>query len=314
MSLDPFIKAHLLKTAKDPRVSMLDAATARAQRSSTRLERWPGATSCSARDLTIPMSWGDCKARYYQPEANTSDILPLLIYFHGGGFVICDVDTHDGPARSLSGGANVAVLSVDYRLAPEHVYPAAQNDAFESLLWAHESASDLGIDPSKVLLCGDSAGANLAIGAARRALSDNKIPALCGQLLFYPVTDAPDSGHGSYEEFSDGFGLTAKDMEWFWNHYLEADLAHSSEVAHLRANDLSGLPPTMTLTAACDVLRDEGEAFAMRLAQEGVQSTLKRCPDLNHNFLAFSQSVPIVGDIVNEACDWIRARVDTDCP
>lgn len=309
MSLSPYIKEYLEQTADAPRVAELDAVTAREGRSSSRLQRWPGAATCTATDLVIPMSWGKCKARLYRPESYDGEVLPLIIYFHGGGFVICDLDTHDGVARSLSGGSAAAVLSVDYRLAPEHVYPAAHDDAYDSWVWAHEAASELAIDPARVLLCGDSAGANLAIGVARRAQYEHHLPRLCGQVLFYPVTDAPDAGHDSYVEFSEGFGLTAKDMDWFWAHYHSGNGATSGTARQLNAADLAGLPSTIVFTAAYDVLRDEGEAFALRLGQEGVQCTLKRCQGLNHNFLSFAQSVPDAGAVVEQACDWVKGHM-----
>ncbi|WP_082747860.1 alpha/beta hydrolase, partial [Bradyrhizobium macuxiense] len=219
MTLDPFLQAYIRKKASEPRISGLDVAGARASKAGSRFQIWPGAGPVTVRDVDIPMDWGRCRARFYWPQGN--ETLPLVVFLHGGGFVVCDIETHDGFARGISGGAQVAVLSVDYRRAPEHPCPAGVDDAVASLKWSISEARGLGIDPAKVFLAGDSAGGNLAVAAALRLVGESGIPPLAGQVLCYPVVDAPASGHRSYDDFAEGFGLTRQDMEWFWAHYVQ---------------------------------------------------------------------------------------------
>lgn len=304
MTLDPFLQAAIDKKAGEPRMASMTAAAARASRAGLRFQPWSQAAPCNVQNLSIPMPWGNCKARLYQPQNDGP--LPLVVFFHGGGFVICDLETHDNLARNLSGGAGVAVLSVDYRLAPEAPYPAAELDAVESVKWA---AENLNVDQEKIMVCGDSAGAYLAISVARATQTDAALPALCGQLLFYPVTDTPDAGHASYTSFAEGYGLTAKDMQWFWDHYLQGKDAKTEDVSHLQSPSLTSLPPTFLSTAEFDVLRDEGEAFAQRLAAAGVLVTSKRYIGVNHNFLAFPQSLPCAAEALGDACHWIQSQI-----
>jgi acetyl esterase len=246
------------------------------------------------------MSWGRCASRLYYPE--TSGPLPLVVFFHGGGFVICDLDTHDGLARGICGGAGVSVLSVGYRLAPEHPYPAGLEDAVASVRWAAAQADVLGTDCERIVLCGDSAGGSLAAAAALRLADEADAPRLAGLALCYPVLDRPDAGHASYVEFAEGYGLTRRDMEWFWGHYSCGD---ADEAMPLRAANLRRCPPAFIITAEYDALRDEGEAFAARLFREGVLATGRRVPGVNHNFLAFSESLPAARTAMADLCAWI---------
>ncbi len=216
----------------------------------------------------------------------------MLVYFHGGGWVVGDLDTHDAPCRLLARAAGVRVLSVDYRLAPEHRFPAAADDALAAFRWAVEHAAELGADPRRIAVGGDSAGGNVSASTALQAARDGG-PAPAFQLLIYPVTDNaapsdPATQTGSYRMFADGFFLTAEQMRWYRAHYFgaaEATAARDVRASPLLADDLSGLAPAHVVTAGFDPLRDEGEAYAARLREAGVRTTLRRHPGLIHGFV-----------------------------
>ena len=302
--LDPMLETYIFGKRNDPRFSDMTPREARQSRADSRMQRWDEAVPVAAEDVEIPMPWGPCAARLYRPEGATGT-QALALFFHGGGFVVCSIETHDGLARSISGGAGMAVLSVDYRLAPEHVFPAARDDAIASLHWVLAHAEDLSIDPASLFLIGDSAGAHVALSAVL-ALGTTAMPVtLAGIALFYPVLDAPAIGQGSYIEFANGYGLTASDMTWFWDHYT-ARAADPEAARLLVLENLSALPPCYILTAEYDVLRDEGEALAARLFQAGVPVSGRRVKGVNHNFLAFARDLPAAGAAIREVCEWLR--------
>jgi acetyl esterase len=233
--------------------------------------------------LEIPGPGGAIPARLYVPHGLPASPQPLIVHFHGGGWVIGSLDTADGVCRFLSTSVGARVLSVDYRLAPEHPFPAAVEDAFAAFRWAAVRAPELDSDPSRIVLAGDSAGGNLAAATSllAAALGEHR-PAM--QLLLYPVTDAV-GGQRSRDLFADGFLLTRTDMDWFEAHYLPDESAlRDPRVSMLRAADLSGLPPTHVATAGFDPLRDEGELFAVRARAAGVRTVLHRHPGLIHGF------------------------------
>lgn len=233
--------------------------------------------------LTIPGPAGPLPARFYEPPGLGLEDRPSIVYFHGGGWTIGELDTCDCVCRFLALNTPATVLSVGYRLAPEHPFPAAVDDALAAFRWAAVDNKRLGVDPSRIAVAGDSAGGNLA--AAVSLLSqDGDGPAPAMQALIYPVTDVV-GGQRSRDEFAEGFLLTKADMDWFERHYLPpgADKA-DPRVSMLRAGDLSGLPPAYVTTAGFDPLRDEGEAYAARMQDAGVQVTLRRHPGLIHGF------------------------------
>jgi acetyl esterase len=234
-------------------------------------------------DLTIPGPAGAIPARFYEPPGVGLEQRPAIVYFHGGGWTIGDLDTHDSVCRFLAANAAATVLSVDYRLAPEHPFPAAVEDAFAAFRWAAAENGRLGVDPSRIAVAGDSAGGNLAAAVSLLA-RDEGGPSPAMQGLLYPVVDAV-GGQWSREAFAEGFLLTKTDMDWFERHYLPPGTDHADpRVSVLRAADLSGLPPAYVTTAGFDPLRDEAEAYVTRMREAGVPVALRRHPSLIHGF------------------------------
>jgi len=249
-------------------------------------------------DRTIPGPAGEIPVRVYTPEGAGPH--PALVYFHGGGFVIGSIETHDGTCRDLTNGAGCVVVSVDYRLAPEAPYPAAPEDCLAATYWVAEHGGELGIDPSRIAVGGDSAGGNLATVVALMC-RDQHGPALRHQLLIYPVTQhAFDTA--SYDRNGEGYMLTRGMMEWFWRNYLTRPEAGSEALASpLLAPDLSGLPPATVITAEFDPLLDEGEAYAERLREAGVDVQLSRYDGVFHGFFGMGSAIDRARDAVAEA-------------
>jgi acetyl esterase len=249
-----------------------------------------------AHDLSIPGPAGAIPARFYEPPGLGLENRPLVVYFHGGGWTIGDLDTCDGVCRFLALNTPAAVLSIDYRLAPEHPFPAAVEDAHAAYRWAAVDNSRLGVDPGRIAVAGDSAGGNLAAAISLLA-RDGGDPLPAMQALIYPVTDTV-GGQASRDEFAKGFLLAKADMDWFERHYLQPGTDHADpRVSVLRATDLSGLPPAYVTTAGFDPLRDEGEAYAERLREAGVKVTLRRHPGLIHGFA----NMTAVSEVANAA-------------
>ena len=290
MPIDPQI-AQLLAAARarDPRgIEQLTVAEARVRGGSAPIDAMvPFEDVPVVRDLVID-GVAPIPARIYRP---TAGILPLLVYFHGGGWVVGSVTISDNFCRALANASGCAVLSVEYRLAPEHRYPAAVDDAYAATRWAAENASELGTDPARLAVGGSSAGGNLAAVVAQMAY-DHGGPAIALQWLHVPVTDH-DFTRPSYLANATGAGLTRAGMEWFWGHYAP-ELARRSEpyASPLRAKDLRGLPPAIVLTAECDPLRDEGHAYAERLRTAGVPVTSIEYPGTVHGFMSWSSVLP----------------------
>jgi acetyl esterase len=234
-------------------------------------------------DRTIPGPGGDIPIRIYTPAGASDRPLPCLVYLHGGGWVLGDIETHDCTCRIVANRSGFKVVSVDYRLAPEHKFPAPLDDCYAAVEWVAANASSIGVDPDLLAVGGDSAGGNLSAAVTLRA-RDESGPALRMQVLIYPVTDH-DLTTGSYQENADGYLLTRDMMAWFWDHYLADESQGKDPLASpLQAADLSGLPPAFVLTAEFDPLRDEGEAYADRLEEAGVPVTRKRYDGHIHAF------------------------------
>jgi acetyl esterase len=235
-------------------------------------------------DREIAGPAGKIPIRIYTPEGKGP--FPVLVYFHGGGWVIGNIESHDPVCRELTHAADCITISVDYRLAPEHKYPAAPEDCYAATRWAVENASSFNGDPTRVAIGGDSAGGNLTAVVALMA-RDRGGPKLAYQLLIYPVTDHYTRDKPSYEENAEGYFLTKDAMIWFWDYYISSeDEAKQPYAAPLQAQDLSGLPPAMVITAEYDPLRDEGELYAARLQESGVPVTLTRYDGMIHGFVS----------------------------
>jgi acetyl esterase len=247
---------------------------------------------------------GALRARHYTP-LEPSDA--MLVFFHGGGFVFGDLDTHDVPCRVLCRHTGAHVLAIDYRLAPEEPFPAGVLDARAALAWAHTHARELGVDPARIGVCGDSAGANLSAVVAQLAARDGGPAPVC-QILFYPAVDRT-SHYPSLELFADGFYLTRAAIEWFHGQYvgtLPLEPHDEARVNPLASKDLSGLAPTLLVTAGFDPLRDEGEAYARALAAGGNEVTVRRFGSLIHGFLNMVGVSPACRDAVIEIAGATR--------
>jgi acetyl esterase len=234
------------------------------------------------------------------------------VYLHGGGWVIGSVATHDPFCRLLSEAAAVIVASVEYRLAPEHPYPAAVMDTLSAVHWAAENAAEWGGDAARLALGGDSAGANLAAAAANRLCATAEGHALRALLLLYPATDHPSAGHASYTENATGYGLEANLMRWYWEQYAPGISPDDPDSSPLRLHKVPRLPPTLIATAEYDVLRDEGLAYAEKLEAAGVAVTRFHAPDMHHNFPVHPATVarfPQCDRALAEIASWLRVTL-----
>jgi acetyl esterase len=257
-------------------------------------------------ERAVPGPDGPVPVRVYTPI--TGGLVPALVFFHGGGWMIGDLDTHDGICRALANRAGCVVISVDYRRAPEHPFPAAPDDCYAATAWVAEHARSLGADAARLAVGGDSAGGNLAAAVALMA-RDRGGPPLRYQLLVYPVVER-DFSTKSYQENADGYGLSRADMEWFWRQYLRADAdAANPYAAPIKAASLAGLPPALVVTAGYDVLRDEAESFATRLAAAGVAVEVARYPTLIHGFFGMAGMVDEARHAVDAAAASLCAAL-----
>jgi acetyl esterase len=304
MPVDPQIQALLDLRAKFPPLHTLSVADARQQMAARDIPglRIPEVASVVNRDMQGPA--GSLPLRIYTPRGEGP--FPLMVFFHGSGFVVCDLDTHDSICRNLCWGADCVVVSVDYRLAPEHKFPAASDDCLAATQWVAQNASALHSDAGRIMAVGDSAGGNLAAVTALRA-RDEGGPRLIGQMLIYPVTDYYQPATPSMMENAEGFGLTREGMIWFWKHYVRspADGVHP-HASPLRASTLAGLPQALVFTAEYDPLRDEGEYYAEALNKDGVAVEMKRWGGMNHGFFRFAGIVDKATEANDEACIWAR--------
>lgn len=291
MPVDPAIASLLAEADKiDPRpIEALSIAEARARGGSVSVApALPPEPVAEVRELIID-TLPPIPARLYRPRSGT---LPLLVYFHGGGWVVGSVAVSDPFCRALANASGCAVVSVDYRLAPEDRYPAAADDAYAATRWSADHAADLGIDASRIAVGGSSAGGNLAAVAALMA-RERGTPKLAFQLLHVPVTDH-DFDTPSYRSNGSGFGLTRGGMRWFWDNYVpDPKLRDEPYASPLRAKDLSGLPPAHVVTAEFDPLRDEGKAYAARLREAGVATTYVEYPGMVHGFTGMATTIPM---------------------
>jgi len=296
-SIDPALQTYMEGALERPNAWDVSLAELRSGHEAQTAELWGRAPDAVAQvlDVTIDGPDGPLAARVYRPD--TQGVLPAMVWYHGGGWVVGSVETHDRLCRALAARAPCCVIAVDYRLAPEHPFPAAVRDAWAGLAWTLAAADELRIDPARVAVGGDSAGGNLAAVTALRARDEGVALAL--QALVYPVTDA-DFESESYRTHGDGLNLTRDGMRWYWDAYLAGgDPAHP-DASPLRAADLRGLAPALVQTAEYDVLRSEGEAYAQRLAQAGVATTLTRYDGMIHGFVQMPAYTPAATRALDE--------------
>jgi acetyl esterase len=262
------------------------------------------------RDLTAPGPGGRIPLRLYRAAgAPPGAMLPALVYFHGGGWVIGDLDTHDSLCRHLANAARCAVVAVDYRLAPEHKFPAAVDDCLAATRWVAETGAALGIDGSRLAVGGDSAGGNLA-AVVSLLTRDRGAPPLRSQLLLYPAVDFA-MNHASVQRFAEGHLLTLATMRWFAGHYLRGaeDIA-DWRASPLRAPDLSRVAPAFVLTAGYDPLCDEGFAYARRLQSDGVALQERHIPDQIHGFLTMGRIIRAAEPALDAVAAALKAAFD----
>ncbi len=260
------------------------------------------------RDILVPGPAGKLPVRLYHPSPGKT--LPLVIYFHGGGWVIGDLEIVDKPCRALANASGCVVASVNYRLSPETKFPGPAEDCYAATRWLAEQASEIGADSRRIAVAGDSAGGNLAAVVALMA-RDRGGPELAYQLLMYPVT-APAKGtqSASYQDNAEGYLLTRGSMEWFWDHYLASpDDGKNPYASPLHASDLSKLPPAMVITAEFDPLRDEGQAYARRLQEAGVTVKTAHYEGLIHGFFWMAGVLDAGRELTAEMSKELRAQL-----
>ncbi|MES2979750.1 MAG: alpha/beta hydrolase [Pseudomonadota bacterium] len=307
MALHPFVQKMMegARAAGRPALSAGTPADARELVASARTVLGTGPAVGEVRDLDIPSRAGSVPARLYRSAEGDED--GLIVYVHGGGWVCGTLDDFDLLARALVDKSGCAVVSVDYRLAPEHPFPAGLEDVEDVIAWASEHMSDLIGTTVALVVAGDSAGANLATVALAH-LGGGVAVAL--QCLFYPVADT-DTGRPSYLAHGEGLPLTRADMQWFFSHYADTSLHQNPRIAPVRNQDLAGSPPAWIALAEYDVLLDEGLAYAQRLRDCGVPVSCVTVPGLAHGFVRLFNHVPEADAAIAEAAVAIRRAVQS---
>jgi acetyl esterase len=305
MGLHPQCKAFLdtLAAAGGTPLEQLPPAEARAVSKGLMAFGGPAEAVFEIADRVIPGPAGLIPIRVYRPHPDAGR--PGLVFFHGGGFVLCDLESHDRQCRALANASGFVVVAVDYRLAPEHKFPAAAEDAYAATQYVATHATELGIDPNRVAVGGDSAGGNLAAVVSLMS-RDRGGASLIFQMLIYPMVDVADESP-SMQEYAEGHFLTRGALDWFARHYVRdrAD-AENPYVSPLRAADLEGLPPALVITAECDPVRDQGEAYARRLHEAGVQTELRRYDGMIHPFINLPGVIDTARTALEDAAAALR--------
>ena len=309
MALDPQVKTVLdqLASLNGPPIQELGVTEARALLERLAAIGGPPAEVARVEERTFAGPAGDVPVRIYRPTDDAGP-QPVLVWFHGGGWVLGSIEGSDLTCRNLAAQSGVVIVSVGYRLAPEHPYPSGLGDCYAALVWVAATAGDLGIDPDRVAVGGDSAGGNLAAVVALAA-RDRGGPAVRFQLLVYPVTDALMS-HPSVRDNGQGYMLTDDSMKWFIELYLgERGDPKDPLVSPVYADDLSGLPPALVITAEYDPLRDEGEAYGTRLQRDRVAAKVSRYDGMIHGFFSMGAIVDAARRATAEAADALRGAL-----
>ncbi len=307
MTLNPQVEALLGFFAQMPPVDYATVTPQALREMNKPMQMGPPPAVAQVRDLSLDLAGRTIGARLYVPEG-AGENPPLVLFYHGGGWVIGDLESHDATARALARASGAAVLAVDYRLAPETKFPGPLDDCYDALLWAVAHAADLGIDPARLGVAGDSAGGNLAAAVAIRA-RDEGGPKIIHQLLIYPVADA-DFGRESYVANGGGaYFLSTAMMQWFWAHYVDDVSAPHSLAALVRHDNLAGLPSATVLVAQYDPLRDEGLAYAAALRAAGVAVDTEEAPGMIHGFASMFEAVPDALPFIDRAGAKLKAAL-----
>lgn len=305
MTLHPQAAAlvDLLAQMGELDLAAMDIAESRAMMAAMRAPV-EGLATGGREDLSIPTRDGAAvKARYYKPVETKAGQRSLFIYYHGGGWVFGDLEGHDALCQSLANRLAVPVVSIDYRLAPEHKFPVPLHDCFDALVWCRDNAKQFGADGDKIVIGGDSAGGNLA--AAVSLMARDEGPTIAAQVLYYPVTDR-DFTRASYVENESGYLLTKKGMEFFWQSYLSDDgQATDPLAAPLQEKDLADLPAAFVLTASYDPLRDEGIAYADALRAAGTRVHAVQHEDQIHGFVSMIGQMDSALKAIDQTADFL---------
>jgi acetyl esterase/lipase len=312
--LDPMMKAFLDQMAAVPGPKMWEVEPQDGRALFVAMMQLVGPKDVpvgKVQNLTMPGPAGEIALRNYTPVAAKSEPLPTLVFFHGGGWVIGDLDTHDGLCRMFANEAGVRVIAVNYRLAPEAKFPAAVDDALAALAWIETNAASLGVDANSVAVGGDSAGGTLA-AVVTQLTKQKGTPKIAFQILLFPVTDL-SAETPSIREFAEGHFLERATLHWFRDNYLPADADRTDpRVSPLLAQDFSGLPPAYILVAGCDPLHDEGVAYAEKLKAAGVNVTLVDYPGLVHDFIYMQTILPQAPEAVKAAAAALKGALRTE--
>jgi acetyl esterase len=307
MPLDPQVQTllHEMAAAGAPPTHALPVAEARKASEGMAAMAGDLIDVGAVHGITIPVDGATIGARVYMPRGH--DPYPVVVFFHGGGWVLCSLDTHDTIARAICRNADAIVVSVDYRLAPEHRFPTAAHDCVAATRWVAENAASLGVDARRLAVCGDSAGGNLGVVVTQMA-RDAGGPALRFAALIYPAVDMTAKG-GSLDEFAHGCFLEREDMEWFANHYLSVSEQANPLASPLLHPDLSGLPACFIATCEFDPLRDQGEAYGAALRAAGVHAENKRYDGLIHGIANMTGAAERGRTLVADVADRLRAAL-----
>ncbi|MGD0189235.1 MAG: alpha/beta hydrolase [Rhizomicrobium sp.] len=311
MSLNPVMKAILDQMAAQPAPKMWQMSPSDGRLAFTALMQFVGPQNVpigGVADVRASGPHGAIRLRNYTPVAAVKESLPTLVFYHGGGFVIGDLDTHDGLCRIIANESGSRVVAVDYRLAPEHKFSAAVDDSYAALTWIAAHAAELGVDANRLAVGGDSAGGGLAAVVAQMA-RDRAGPTLAYQLLLFPVTQIGGETR-SMRERAEGFFLEKATLDWFFNHYL-GNTADRDDVraSPLLAKNFAGLPPAYLMVAGYDPLHDEGVAYAGKLKSAGVSVTVADYPDLVHDFIYMQAVLPQAGEALRAAAAALRTAL-----
>ena len=309
MPLDPLAQAFLDMLAAQPTPKLWQMPPEAGRMAFSAMMNLVGPKDVSigkVENLTMPGPGGDIALRAYTPVAAGGEALPVVVFFHGGGFTIGDLDTHDGLCRILAAESGARVIAVDYRLAPEHKFPAAVEDAYAAVSWIEKNASKLGVDANRIAVAGESAGGNLSAVVCQLAKTQNG-PAIAYQLLMFPATEIGGS-FASMRERAEGYFLDKATLDWFFGNYLPSGTAsRDTRVSPLLAEDLSGLPPAYVMLGGFDPLHDEGLAYGEKLHAAGVEVKIADYQAMLHCFIYLQAIVPQAREALVDAASALRS-------